>query len=357
MSKLFLIFLVILLTNACSKPSNGENEKIVIAHRGASGYLPEHSMASKAMAYAMGADYIEQDLVMTKDNEVIVLHDYYLNNTTNVAKIYPDRKRKDGKYYVTDFNLAEIKKLSTTQRFYLNKKGQQIANFPNRFPLWQSDFKIHTFAQEIELIQGLNKSTGKQIGIYPEIKAPWFFHQEGKDISKAVLNILKKYSYTNKNDLVYLQSFDPNELERIHQELLPEFGMSIKLVQVIAKTDWLETFFYQKDRWRAYNYDWMFEPDAMKKIAQYADVIAPSKAMIIKNSSVIFWLNYTNIVKDAHQAGMKVHAWTFHLDDGSIPRYASGFDNMLDIFYYQANVDGIFTDFTDRAVNFLQKYQ
>ena len=195
-------------------------KKIVVAHRGASGYLPEHSMAAKSMAYAMGADYIEQDVVMTKDNELVVLHDHYLDRVTNVAKVYPDRKREDGRYYAIDFTLEEIKSLKMTEGFNI-KDGKEVAGFPERFPIWKSDFKVHTFAEEIELIQGLNKSTGKNIGIYPEIKAPWFHRHEGKDISVEVLKVLKKYGYTKKSDLVYLQCFDPNEVMRLKEELLP----------------------------------------------------------------------------------------------------------------------------------------
>ena len=194
-----------------------EPAKIVVAHRGASGYLPEHSMAAKSMAYAMGADYIEQDVVMTKDDELVVLHDHYLDRVTNVAEVYPYRKREDGRYYAIDFTLKEIKGLKMTEGFNV-KDGKTVAGFPERFPIWKSDFKVHTLAEEIELIQGLNKSTGKNVGIYPEIKAPWFHRHEGKDISVAVLKVLKKYGYTEKTDLVYLQCFDPNELVRLKKE-------------------------------------------------------------------------------------------------------------------------------------------
>ncbi len=98
-----------LLIIACSTGfAIAGSEKTVIAHRGASGYLPEHSMAGKAMAYAMGVNYIEQDLVMTKDNQLVVLHDHYLDRVTNVAEVYPNRKRKDGRYYVIDFTPGEI---------------------------------------------------------------------------------------------------------------------------------------------------------------------------------------------------------------------------------------------------------
>lgn len=334
------------------------SEKFVIAHRGASGYLPEHSMAGKAMAYAMGVDYIEQDLVMTKDNQLAVLHDHYLDRVTNVAEVYPNRKRKDGRYYVIDFTLSEINQLEMTEGFKI-ENGKQVTNFPQRFPLWKSSFRVHTFEEEVEMIQGLNKSMGKTVGIYPEIKSPWFHRHEGKDISKEVLRILKKYGYTTKNDLVYLQCFDPNEIERIDNDLFPEFNMEVKLVQLIAVTEWKETMIYQGGKAVPYNYDWMFKPGAMQKVAEYADGISPWKPMIVKDESTRNHLVITNMVKEAHEAGMEVHPYVFRLDHGRIPKYASSFEDMLNIFYYQVGVDGVFTDFPDRVVDFLRrtKYQ
>jgi glycerophosphoryl diester phosphodiesterase len=171
------------------------NEKIVIAHRGASGYLPEHTLPAKAMAYAQGADYLEQDLVMTKDDHLVVLHDHYLDRVTDVADRFPDRARKDGRYYAIDFTLDEIKSLKFTEGFDI-ENGKKVQTYPGRFPMGKSDFRVHTFEEEIEFVQGLNHSTGKNIGIYPEIKAPWFHHQEGKDIAAKTLEVLKKYGYT-----------------------------------------------------------------------------------------------------------------------------------------------------------------
>ena len=165
------------------------NEKIVIAHRGASGYLPEHTLPAKAMAYAQGADYLEQDLVMTKDDHLVVLHDHYLDRVTDVADRFPDRARKDGRYYAIDFTLDEIKSLKFTEGFDI-ENGKKVQTYPGRFPMGKSDFRVHTFEEEIEFVQGLNHSTGKNIGIYPEIKAPWFHHQEGKDIAaKTEINL------------------------------------------------------------------------------------------------------------------------------------------------------------------------
>ncbi|VTN10521.1 Glycerophosphoryl diester phosphodiesterase precursor [Raoultella terrigena] len=182
-------------------------DKIVIAHRGASGYLPEHTLPAKAMAYAQGADYLEQDLVMTKDDRLVVLHDHYLDRVTDVAEKFPQRARQDGRFYAIDFTLAEIKNAESSARG-LNPKTVRTSRPSRGASRWEkADFRIHTFEEEIEFVQGLNHSTGKNIGIYPEIKAPWFHHQEGKDIATSVLQVLKKYGYTSKQDKVYLQCF------------------------------------------------------------------------------------------------------------------------------------------------------
>ncbi len=354
MNKNLLVILVgLLIITGSTSFASSINEKVVIAHRGASGYLPEHSMAAKAMAYAMGANYIEQDLVMTKDNRLMVFHDHYLDRVTNVAAVYPNRKRKDGRYYVIDFTLREIAQLEMTEGFKI-VDGKQVAIFPQRFPLWKSSFRAHTFEEEIELIQGLNKSTGNSVGIYPEIKSPSFHRHEGKDISREVLRTLKKYGYTTKNDLVYLQCFDPIETERIHSDLLPEYNMKIKLIQLIAETQWKETMIYKGEHAVAYDYGWMFKPGAMKKVAKYADGIAPAKPMLVKERSTRDKLVITDMLKEAHEAGMVVHPYTFRLDQGRVPSYASNFEELLKIFYFEVGVDGVFTDFPDRVVDFLK---
>ncbi|MFS1562520.1 MAG: glycerophosphodiester phosphodiesterase [Candidatus Arsenophonus phytopathogenicus] len=329
------------------------NTKVVIAHRGASGYLSEHTLPAKAMAYAQGADFLEQDLVMTKDNELIVLHDHYLDSVTDVADRFPDRARKNGRFYAIDFTLPEIRSLKFTQAFQI-KDGKKVQIYPNRFPMGKSSFHIHTFQEEIEFIQGLNKSTGKNIGIYPEIKAPWFHKQEGKDISIKVLSVLKQYGYSKKNDNVYLQCFDANELKRIKNELLPKLGMDLKLVQLIAPTDWHETYEEQPNgTWTNYSYDWMFKPGAMKEIAKYADGIGPGYQMLINENSKPGKIKLTTMVKDAHKNKLVVHPYTILID--KLPNYVKNVQQLFDIIYNKANVDGAFTDFPDLGVKFLQK--
>ncbi|SCC40689.1 glycerophosphodiester phosphodiesterase [Kosakonia oryziphila] len=328
-------------------------EKIVIAHRGASGYLPEHTLPAKAMAYAQGADYLEQDLVMTKDDQLVVLHDHYLDRVTDVAERFPQRARKDGRFYAIDFTLDEIRSLKFTEGFDV-ENGKKVQLFPGRFPMGKSEFHIHTFAEEIEFVQGLNLSTGKNVGIYPEIKAPWFHHQEGKDIAAKTLEVLKKYGYTSKKDKVYLQCFDADELKRIKHELEPKMGMDLNLVQLIAYTKWHETQQKQPDgQWVNYNYDWMLQPGAMRQIAQYADGIGPDYHMLVANGSIPGNVKLTQMVKEAHENHLQVHPFTVRADQ--LPPYASDVNQLYNVLYKQADVDGLFTDFPDKAVQFLKK--
>lgn len=329
------------------------NPKVVIAHRGASGYLPEHTLPAKAMAYAQGADFLEQDLVMTKDNQLVVLHDHYLDRVTDVADRFPDRARADGRYYAIDFTLDEIKSLKFTEGFDI-VDGKKVQSYPNRFPMGTSDFRVHTFQEEIEFIQGLNKSTGKNIGIYPEIKSPWFHQQEGKDISTRTLEVLKDYGYTTKDANVYLQCFDANELKRIKNTLLPKLGMDLKLIQLIAYTDWNETQEQKPDgSWVNYSYDWMFEPDSMKEVAKYADGIGPDYHMLFNENSTPNNIQLTGMVQDAHANKMAVHPYTIRVD--KLPKYAKDSNQLYEIIYNTANVDGAFTDFPDLGVEFLKQ--
>lgn len=313
-------------------------DKIVVAHRGASGYLPEHTLAAKALAYGMGADYIEQDVVMTKDDQLLVLHDTTLDRTTNVAEVFPGRARDNGRHYVIDFTLAEIRQLSVREGVR-TVAGEQLPIYPSRFPVGKSTFRAHTLAEEIEMIQGMNKATGKDIGIYPEIKSPEFHRQEGKDLSTALLQTLKDYGYTTKSDKVFVQTFSFDELVIVHDEIMPSLGIDLNLVQLVGGDE---------------EYQWMFNAEGMSKVARFADGFGPDKGLIIGRDSTADQLQISDLVSLAHENGMQVHPYTYRLDSGQVPAYAKDFEDLLRLHYFAADVDGVFTDFPDRAVDFLK---
>jgi glycerophosphoryl diester phosphodiesterase len=297
-------------------------KKTVIAHRGASGYLPEHTLPAKTMAYAMHPDFLEQDLVLSKDDVPIVIHDIHLETVTDVAQKFPNRNREDGQFYVIDFTYDELLQLNVTERFNA-KTGKAV--FETRYPLWKSKFKLHSLQEEIELIQGLNKSTGNNIGIYPEIKDPEFHNKEGKDISKIVLKILSDYGYNNKEDNCILQCFDAVELKRIRQELKSD----LFLVQLIE---------FKKDE------------KHLKEYATYADGLGPWYKNILKGKDEQGNWQTTNLVKEAHDLGLVVHAYTFRVDD--LGEFMS-FNELLDVGFNTLNLDGVFTDFPDKTMSFL----
>jgi glycerophosphoryl diester phosphodiesterase len=332
-----LIFGWVIIISIATTSAALASDKVVIAHRGASGYLPEHTIAAKVMAYAMGADYIEQDIVMTMDNQLVVLHDHHLDQVTNVQETFPGRQRSDGRYYVIDFTLEEIQSLRVTERYNIASHGKK-AIFADRFPINKSRFSVHTLAEEIELIQGLNKSTGGNVGIYPEIKSPQFHLDEGKDISEAVLKTLKAYGYTDKTDKVFLQTFDYSDLKRIHDTLMPALGMQVKLVQLMENNK---------------AYQWMVAEGGIDTVAKYADGIGPDINLIVSPFSKPEFLFTSSLVANAHAAGLAVHPYTFRKDSIAMPAYAESFDILLDIFFNQVGVDGVFTDFPDKAAIFL----
>ena len=299
------------------------NTKIVIAHRGASGYLPEHTLASKAMAFAMNPDYLEQDLVLSKDNIPIVIHDIYLDDVTNVAEKFQKRKRKDNRFYVIDFTFEELQTLKVTERFN-PKTSKQV--YSNRFLKGKGNFKLHSLQEEIELIQGLNFSTGKNIGIYPEIKNPVFHLSEGKDISKIVLNILSEYGYKTKKDKCILQCFDAKELEKIRTV----YKSKLFLVQLIEFPE---------------------ETKQLNHFATYANGIGPWYKQIL-DTKVDGEFTFTSLVDEAHRLGLVVHPYTFRADD--LGEFSS-FEELLQTILFEANADGGFTDFPDKMISFLNK--
>ncbi len=324
-----LTSLFLLVFASCGNILMAQQRPIVIAHRGASGYLPEHTLAAKAFAYACGADYLEQDIVLTKDDVPIVVHDRVIDTVTNVAEVFPDRRRDDGRYYAIDFTWAELEGLRVTERI---EPATGEARYPDRFPAWQSRFTLHTLADELEMIAGLNQSTGRNVGIYPEIKSPGWHREAGKDISAIVLAVLAEHGYTEHEDLCYLQCFEADEVQRIRGEL----GCRLKLVQLMLANQWgdgpLDAEVIDSD---------------LQVIAVYADGIGPAMSLVVATSEAGDAV-VTPLVSRAHAAGLEVHPWTLRADE--LPAFADDFDEACRIVFEHAQVDGAFSDFPDRTL-------
>jgi len=314
------------------------SKPVVIAQRGASGYLPEHTLEAKVLAHAMGADYLEQDVVLTKDDVPIVMHDVQLETISDVAQRFPDRKRANGHYYALDFTLAEIKQLHANER--INPKTGRAA-YPNRFPLGRSAFQIPTLEEELQLIQGLNKTSGRVAGVYPEIKQPGWHRKEGHDISRIVLPILRRYGYATKQDPCWVQCFEADEVKRIRTELGWE-GNLLLLLQANRKNPDGSS----GEAW--------FTSAGMVKLAEFADGIGPELSAIVSGRSKAE-RKVTDFVMNAHAAKLVVHPYTLRADD--LPKYADSMDDALGLFFTEARIDGLFTDFPDLGVKWLSAHQ
>jgi glycerophosphoryl diester phosphodiesterase len=345
----WLLPALVLLT-ACSgqrieavKPLSGE--PIIIAHRGASGERPEHTLASYTLAIEQGADFIEPDLVLTKDGVLVARHENEISETTGVAE-HPEfagrktTKSIDGKqftgWFTEDFTLAELKTLRAKERLPMLRKANTA--FDGRF-------EIPTFEEIIQLAQAKEKETGRRIGLYPETKHPSYFAQLGLPHEAPLLELLDRYGYREKTDSVFIQSFEVGNLKALRVK------SRLRLIQLMdgegGPPD-LPDMPYAE----------MATPEGLKAIATYADGIGPNKAMVIPRTLIGNLGQPTTLVTDAHKAGLAVHPWTFRRENFFLPlgqrsglNPAAHGDLATEIkAFIAAGVDGLFSDNVAEAV-------
>lgn len=315
---------------------------IVIAHRGACGYLPEHTLAAKALAHGMGAHYIEQDVVLTRDCVPIVLHDIYLDATTDVAEIFPDRARPDGRFYAIDFNLDEIRQLRAHERTLPKKGGGRRAAYPKRFPTEPGLFGVPTLEEEITMLAGLDHSTGRRTGLYIEMKAPNWHLATCEDLAAAVLGVLERTGYAQRKDQVFLQCFDDKTLRHLRHEL----KTPLPLVQLIGENAWGED--------SEVDYTHLQSAEGLDDIATFAAGIGPWLYQIYRGRDESGAPRFTDLVTMAHERGLVVHPYTLRADE--LPKGIDSFDELMDILVGGAGVDGVFTDFPDLALRYLERH-
>lgn len=313
---------------------------IVIAHRGASGYLPEHTLAAKAVAHAMGAHFIEQDVVLCRNGTPIVLHDIHLDSTTNVAQRFPGRAREDGRFYAIDFDIEEVRELRVHERTHLGAR-QGDAVYPDRFPGNSALFTVPTLAEEIEMLAGLDRSRDRRTGLYVELKHPNWHRREGLDLSAAVLAVLRDTGYANRPEQVFLQCFDDQTL----RELRGALSAPLPLIQLIAENAWAED--------SAVDYDYLRTPAGLDYVASYAQGIGPWLPHIYLGKTASGSARFSPLVREAQSRGLQVHPYTFRRDE--LPAGVSSFNELLTLFVRDAGVDGLFTDFPDLAVDYLRQ--
>ena len=335
--------------SAQQQPHTSAKAPLVIAHRGASGYVPEHTLAAYALAVLQGADYIEPDLVMTRDGQLVARHDNELGLTTDVAQHpeFAERKRTqavDGVslegWFSEDFTLAELKTLRAIERI----PQQRPAN--TRF---DGQFEIPTLQEIIDLAKRLEASQQRVIGLYPETKHPTHFQRLNLAMEEPLVVTLKRNGYDSAEAPVYIQSFEVDNLKTL-SKLTP-----LRLVQLL----WVEGQPYdQQVLGSGLGYQQMITPQGLEAIARYASGIGPEKGMIIPRDAAGNLTTPTSLVRDAQAAGLKVHPYTFRAENAFLPtRLRSGNDptGRGDIdaelrTFLATGIDGLFIDQPDIAV-------
>lgn len=326
---------------------------LVVGHRGASALRPEHTLASYQKAIDDGADFIEPDLVSTKDGVLVTRHENEIGGTTNVSTLsqFADRKitkNIDGKdltgWFTEDFTLSELQQLKARER---------IPEFRPANTAYNDLYPVPTLEQVIELAEANYKKTGKIIGLYIETKHPTYFKNHNLAMEDALLKTLAKYKYTRDIAPVYLQSFEVQNLKDLKKEL--DLHKTLKHAQIIqlydAKTSQPADFVESGE---TKTYADLATAQGLKDVAKYANGVGPSKGYILNfndNGSV----QTTSFISDAHAAGLKVHPYTFRPENNFLPaplkcsqdkpaeRCPSGALKEFEA-YFKAGVDGVFTD-------------
>lgn len=330
-------------SHAMEKPLEGQ--VIIIAHRGASGERPEHTLGSYSLAIAQGADYIEPDLVLTKDGVLVARHENEISETTDVADKaeFADRKTSktiDGQkmtgWFTEDFTLAELKTLRAKERLPQLRSANMA---------YDGQFEIPTFDEILALAKAQSAVTGRTIGIYPETKHPSYFTAIGLPHEAPLLAALTQYGHVEKSAPVFIQSFEVENLKALRPKT------KLRLIQLMAETG------SPPDR-SDVTYAQMASAEGLKIVATYADGIGPNKAMVIPRTLLGNLGNPTTLVADAHRAGLAVHPWTFRRENYFLPlAQKSGVDprgvgdlNAEIKAYLATGVDGIFSDNVTEAV-------
>lgn len=313
-------------------------QPIVIAHRGASGDRPEHTLAAYELAIDQGADFIEPDLVATKDGVLVARHENEISGTTDVATRpeFAARKRTrtiDGApmtgWFTEDFTLAELKRLRAKERI------PQL-----RATALDGQFEVPTLEEILALVKRKEAATGRRIGLYPETKHPSYFAAIGLPLEEPLVATLAAAGYHRQTDPVFIQSFEIDNLRRLD-------GMTeLRLVQLIG-----DPASGPADR-SGIGYAAMVTPQGLKAIAAYADGIGPEKSAVIPRDADGKLAAPTGLVADAHAAGLLVHPYTFRKENyflpndfkvGADPRAAGDLAGEVCAFL-KAGVDGVFSD-------------
>ncbi len=340
-----------------------EPKPLVIGHRGAGGFVPEHTLQSYKLAIKLGADYVEPDLVMTKDHVLIARHEPILGDSdpsttgdsTNVGRPSRSSRRARRRGRSTACRpRASGRRTSRSPRSRRSAHGRRAPNRPTQF---DGKFKVATFQELINLVKRESKKRGRRIGIYPETKHPTFHESQGLPLEGAIVKTLKKNGLNSKNSPVFLQSFEQGSLKKLNthdqraadpadgrqrhgREREPDLRAAVRpalRLDRVGRTGPNDTF------------GWFATNAGLDEVKTYADGIGPWKVYIVPTAGggggAIF--SPTDLIQRAHARGLLVHTWTFR-DDAFPTGYPGGpVDEYLN--FYKLGIDGVFSDFPDTA--------
>jgi glycerophosphoryl diester phosphodiesterase len=321
----------------------------VFGHRGASGYRPEHTLAAYQLAIRMGADYIEPDLVSTKDGVLVARHENEISGTTDVADHPEFAQRKTTKtidgvavsgWFTEDFTLRELRTLRAKERLPGVRPGNTR---------YDGRFEVPTFEEILDLARREGRKQGRTIGVAPETKHPTYFRSIGLPLERPLLRSLRLAGLDSRRSKVVIQSFETTNLRQLSRET------KVRLVQLTSATGAPYDLVAQGD---PRTYADLMSPAGLRRVATYADWLGPEKNSVIPRDAAGFLAQPTSVVADAHRAGLKVVVYTFRDENQFLPAdFRTGDDPNAkgDIFgelqaFFDAGIDAVFSDYPDTAV-------
>lgn len=326
------------------------DDLLVIGHRGASGYRPEHTLASYELAARMGADFIEPDLVATEDGVLVARHENEISTTTDVASRAEFAARRTTKtidgvaltgWFTEDFTLAELKTLRAVERIPMVREENT---------LYDGLYEVPTFAEVLALRARLSHELDRAIGVYPETKHPTYFDGIGLSLEEPLLRELAEADLDDSDDPVFVQSFETSNLRELHAR-----GIENPLVQLLSATGAPYDLVARGD---ARTYADISSAAGLAEVAGYADGVGPEKGQIVPRTATMTLGAATTFVDDAHEVGLLVHPYTFRNENTFLPaelRRGAAPDDYGQALreqqiFWDLGVDGIFTDNPDTGV-------
>jgi glycerophosphoryl diester phosphodiesterase len=323
-----------------------DDRPLVIAHRGASGYRPEHTLAAYALGARMGADYIEPDLVITKDGVLVARHENEISQTTDVEDHPEFADRRTTKtiepgltltgWFTEDFTLAELKTLRAEER---------IPELRQENTIYNGRYQVPTLQEVIDLSRRLSRELDRPIGIYPETKHPAYFRDIDLPLERPLVATLRRNDLDDRRDKVFVQSFEVWNLKELDRRI------DSPLVQLFATRA-------ARPVGESFTYGDMATDSGLRDVSRYADGVGPSKDYIVPRDAAGASQPPTDFVQRAHRAGLLVHPYTFRNENAFLPLELRSGPNLADYGdafgeyeqFYELGVDGLFSDNPDTAV-------